>query len=165
MNAVFEGNKAVGASVRRVEDPRYLEGRASYVDDLQSAGLLHLAFVRTSNAHAKVVDVDVTSALEVPGVVAAYTADDLAGLMKPILAESSLPGYNASFRPALATDRVRFVAAEHEGVWELPVLGEVAAPPAVLIRPDGHVAWAGDPTDPELPRALATWFGSGDSGS
>jgi carbon-monoxide dehydrogenase large subunit len=109
MNAVFEGNKAVGASVRRVEDPRYLEGRASYVDDLQSAGLLHLAFVRTSNAHAKVVDVDVTSALEVPGVVAAYTADDLAGLMKPILAESSLPGYNASFRPALATDRVRFV--------------------------------------------------------
>jgi hypothetical protein len=46
-------------------------------------------------------------------------------------------------------------------VWELPVLGEVAAPPSVLIRPDGHVAWAGDLTDPELPRALATWFGAG----
>jgi 3-(3-hydroxy-phenyl)propionate hydroxylase len=45
-------------------------------------------------------------------------------------------------------------------VWELPVLGEIAAPPAVLIRPDGHVAWAGDLTDPELPRALATWFGA-----
>ena len=51
------------------------------------------------------------------------------------------------------------------GVWELPVVGEVAAPAAVLIRPDGHVAWAGDLTDPALPRALATWFGAGRPGS
>ncbi|MDP9005929.1 MAG: hypothetical protein M3N15_03295, partial [Actinomycetota bacterium] len=50
--------------------------------------------------------------------------------------------------------------ARHDGVWELPVLGEIAAPPAVVIRPDGHVAWAGDLTNPELPRALATWFGA-----
>ena len=55
--------------------------------------------------------------------------------------------------------RVRSVDARHDGGWELPVLGEVAAPPAVLIRPDGHVAWAGDLTDPQLPDALATWFG------
>src|SRR5207245_10167664 len=57
-------------------------------------------------------------------------------------------------------NRVRFVDAKHAGVWELPVLGEVAAAPAVLIRPDGHVAWAGDLTDPKLPQALATWFGA-----
>jgi 3-(3-hydroxy-phenyl)propionate hydroxylase len=57
-------------------------------------------------------------------------------------------------------NRVRFVEAAHDGVWELPVVGEVAAPPAVLIRPDGHVAWAGDLTSPELPRALETWFGA-----
>ncbi len=56
-------------------------------------------------------------------------------------------------------NRVRLVDATHAGVWELPVLGEVAAPSAVLIRPDGHVAWAGDLTDAELHRALATWFG------
>ena len=56
--------------------------------------------------------------------------------------------------------RVRYVDAEHVGVWELPVLGEVTAPPAVLIRPDGHVAWVGDLADPGLPRALATWFGA-----
>jgi 3-(3-hydroxy-phenyl)propionate hydroxylase len=55
--------------------------------------------------------------------------------------------------------RVRFVDARYDGVLELPVLGQVAAPPAVLIRPDGHVAWAGDLTDPALPRALTTWFG------
>ena len=57
-------------------------------------------------------------------------------------------------------DRVRLVDARHDGVWELPLIGEIAAPRAVLIRPDGHVAWAGDLTDPELPRALATWFGA-----
>jgi 3-(3-hydroxy-phenyl)propionate hydroxylase len=56
-------------------------------------------------------------------------------------------------------NRVRLVDATYAGVWELPVLGEVAAPSAVLIRPDGHVAWVGDLTDEQLPRALATWFG------
>jgi 2-polyprenyl-6-methoxyphenol hydroxylase-like FAD-dependent oxidoreductase len=57
-------------------------------------------------------------------------------------------------------DRVRLVDARHQGVWELPVIGEVVAPAAVLIRPDGHVAWVGDRTDPELPHVLATWFGA-----
>jgi hypothetical protein len=57
-------------------------------------------------------------------------------------------------------DRVKLVDADHDGPWELPVLGEVPAPAAVLIRPDGHVAWAGDLSDPELPRALTTWFGA-----
>jgi hypothetical protein len=61
-------------------------------------------------------------------------------------------------------ERVRWVDAAHDGAWELPVLGEIAAPPAVLIRPDGYVAWAGDLTDPELPRALDTWFGAATSG-
>jgi 2-polyprenyl-6-methoxyphenol hydroxylase-like FAD-dependent oxidoreductase len=58
--------------------------------------------------------------------------------------------------------RVRLVEARHDGAWELPVIGEVPAPGAVVIRPDGHVAWAGTPTDPELPRTLSRWFGSGD---
>lgn len=57
-------------------------------------------------------------------------------------------------------DRVRVVAAGHDGPWELPVLGEVPAPAAVLIRPDGYVAWAGDLGDPALTEALMTWFGS-----
>jgi NAD(P)-dependent dehydrogenase (short-subunit alcohol dehydrogenase family) len=52
------------------------------------------------------------------------------------------------------------VLDQHGIAERFPVLGEVAAPPAVLIRPDGHVAWAGDLTDPELPQALATWFGA-----
>jgi hypothetical protein len=56
-------------------------------------------------------------------------------------------------------DRVRVVDASYDGAWELPVLGEVEPVPAVLIRPDGHVAWTGDLTDPALPEAISRWFG------
>jgi 2-polyprenyl-6-methoxyphenol hydroxylase-like FAD-dependent oxidoreductase len=57
-------------------------------------------------------------------------------------------------------DRVLAIDAEYGGDWELPVLGHVAAPDAVLIRPDGYVAWVGDGTDTGLRDALTTWFGS-----
>jgi hypothetical protein len=57
-------------------------------------------------------------------------------------------------------DRVRLIEAKSPGPWELPVLGVVPTPTAVLIRPDGHVAWVGDDlTHAGLPGALATWFG------
>ena len=62
-------------------------------------------------------------------------------------------------------DRVRSVDATYDGAWELPVIGPVAAPPAVLIRPDGYVAWVGEVTDPDLPRALTTWFGAAAPGT
>jgi 3-(3-hydroxy-phenyl)propionate hydroxylase len=57
-------------------------------------------------------------------------------------------------------DRVQLIDAEYLGSWELPVLGRVASPAAVLIRPDGHVAWVGDGTDTGLREALTTWFGT-----
>ncbi|WP_394845113.1 FAD-dependent monooxygenase [Pendulispora brunnea] len=57
-------------------------------------------------------------------------------------------------------DRVQRIDARYAGAWELPVLGAVSAPTGVLIRPDGHVAWAGeDGTDQGLRDALTTWFG------
>ncbi|HUD78839.1 MAG TPA: FAD-dependent monooxygenase [Streptosporangiaceae bacterium] len=58
------------------------------------------------------------------------------------------------------TDRVQLVDASYAGTWELPVLGEVGAPTAVLVRPDGHVAWVGDSTAAGLREALTTWFGN-----
>ncbi len=58
-------------------------------------------------------------------------------------------------------DRVQAVDANHAGAWELPVLGNVPAPTAVLIRPDGYVAWVGEGSDAGLADALATWFGPG----
>jgi 3-(3-hydroxy-phenyl)propionate hydroxylase len=56
-------------------------------------------------------------------------------------------------------DRVQSIDVEYVGAWELPVVGAVPAPTAVLIRPDGYVAWVGDRTHMGLPDALATWFG------
>jgi 2-polyprenyl-6-methoxyphenol hydroxylase-like FAD-dependent oxidoreductase len=56
-------------------------------------------------------------------------------------------------------DRVQLIDATYAGPWELPVLGHVAAPAAMLIRPDGYVAWVGDGTDTGLREALTTWFG------
>ncbi len=57
------------------------------------------------------------------------------------------------------TDRVQLVDATHEGTWELPAIGVVPAPAAVLIRPDGYVAWVGVRTQLGLAEALTTWFG------
>ncbi|HEY0946295.1 MAG TPA: FAD-dependent monooxygenase, partial [Opitutaceae bacterium] len=68
-------------------------------------------------------------------------------------------GGSGSLDIAAWADRVQWVDARYAGAWELPVLGAVAAPAAVLIRPDGHVAWVGDGTDRGLRDALTTWFG------
>ena len=92
-----------------------------------------------------------------------HTADgpgrvfDLLHDARPVLLNLGEPG---DFHVAPWASRVRLVDAKHDGVWELPVLGEVPAPSAVLIRPDGHVAWAGNLADPALPRALTSWFGA-----
>ena len=58
-------------------------------------------------------------------------------------------------------DRVQFVAAKYEGEWELPAIGKVTAPAAVLVRPDGYVAWVGDCAQVGLAEAMTTWFGAG----
>lgn len=59
------------------------------------------------------------------------------------------------------TDRVRHVEARFNGSWRLPLLGEVPAPAAVLVRPDGYVAWVGEGSDEGLDDALTRWFGPG----
>ncbi|MBW3620586.1 MAG: FAD-dependent monooxygenase [Actinobacteria bacterium] len=75
---------------------------------------------------------------------------------RPVLLHLDGPG-DAGLPPW--GDRIDVVHAQAAGPWELPVLGAVPAPPAVLVRPDGHVAWAGEPTDPGLADASSTWFG------
>jgi len=75
---------------------------------------------------------------------------------RPVLLNLGGPG---GFDLTPWAGRVQRADASYDGAWELPVLGEVSAPTAVLIRPDGHVAWVGDLTDPGLPEALTTWFG------
>jgi flavin-dependent dehydrogenase len=76
---------------------------------------------------------------------------------RPVLLNLGEPG---GFDITPWADRVQLINAKYAGVWELPVLGAVTAPTAVLIRPDGHVAWVGDGTDTGLRDALTTWFGA-----
>jgi 2-polyprenyl-6-methoxyphenol hydroxylase-like FAD-dependent oxidoreductase len=75
---------------------------------------------------------------------------------RPVLLNLGEPG---AFDITPWADRVRLIDAEYAGKWELPALGAVPAPTAVLIRPDGYVAWVGDPTQLGLADALTTWFG------
>jgi 3-(3-hydroxy-phenyl)propionate hydroxylase len=75
---------------------------------------------------------------------------------RPLLLNLGAPG---SVDIAGWADRVRLTDASHQGEWELPVIGVVSAPTAVLVRPDGYVAWVGDGSHQGLPEALTTWFG------
>jgi 3-(3-hydroxy-phenyl)propionate hydroxylase len=75
---------------------------------------------------------------------------------KPVLLNLGEPG---SFDITPWADRVQLIDASCDGEWELPVLGPVTPPTAVLVRPDGYVAWVGDGTDAGLTDALTTWFG------
>ena len=74
---------------------------------------------------------------------------------KPVLLR-----FGAPLDIARWSDRVCAVDVKYNGTWELPVIGAVAAPSAVLVRPDGYVAWVGDGTDAGLTDALVKWFGA-----
>ena len=95
----------LGTAVRRVEDPDLLLGRARFVDDLPIDGVLHLEFVRSSYAHARLVSIDAEEARAMPGVVAVFTGADLG--LPPY---EGLMEVNAQcVRPPLAQEKVRFV--------------------------------------------------------
>jgi carbon-monoxide dehydrogenase large subunit len=98
----------LGTRVRRTEDPGFLTAGAVYTDDLRLAGACHVFFVRSPVAHARIRSIDVSAALQAPGVIAAFTGADLADL--PVLAPP-MPGMiNGQMgQSLLARDVVRFV--------------------------------------------------------
>jgi carbon-monoxide dehydrogenase large subunit len=110
--------KIIGARIKRTEDPRFLTGLGSFVDDRQVMGALHVAFRRSDHAHARIRALDCAAARAAPGVVAALTAEDLASLVKPLLATSRMAGYYATPILPLARGKVRYVGE--------PVVGVVA---------------------------------------
>lgn len=75
---------------------------------------------------------------------------------RPVLLNLGVPD---GFNIAPWADRVPLIDARYEGPWELPAIGAVTPPTALLVRPDGHVAWVGDLGQPGLADALTTWFG------
>ncbi|MYJ46742.1 MAG: xanthine dehydrogenase family protein molybdopterin-binding subunit, partial [Acidimicrobiales bacterium] len=100
---------AVGRSVLRREDDYLLRGQGRFVDDLPTPlNTLHLAFVLSPYAHARIASIDASEALALDGVVDVFTGADLAAMVKPIAAQIELPGYSPNARDVLAIDEVRF---------------------------------------------------------
>ena len=138
-------SSALGASVRRREDPRLVTGAGQYTDDVQRDGCLHAVFVRSPHAHARISAVDMTIARGMPGVSGVYASADL-------------PFHSETARPRLCSEEVKFVgdavavavaATRGEAVDAaaavivdydaLPVLVDSTTalqPDAVLVHPD-----------------------------
>ena len=99
----------VGQRVKRTEDPRLIKGLAHYVDDIRLPDTLHVAFVRSVYAHARITSIDTSEAVKAPGVVAVYTGKDIAGKIGPVPCASALPGLKVPDYRVLAQDKVYFV--------------------------------------------------------
>jgi carbon-monoxide dehydrogenase large subunit len=102
-------NRYIGAPLRRKEDPRLLRGDGVYVADVQVAGALHAAFVRSPYAHARVRSVDLAAARQQPGVVAAYAYADVADVAKPLPMLVPHRALHPRMPYPLARDKVRYV--------------------------------------------------------
>lgn len=106
----------IGSPARRIEDPRLLTGRGRYVADLTAPHLAHAAFLRSTVPHARIT-VDASAARTAPGVVAVFTAADLAGTLGPVSFDASIPGMTQLVHTALADDRVRLSATRWPWWW------------------------------------------------
>ena len=102
-------NKYVGQRVKRTEDPRLIKGLAHYVDDITLPGMLHVAFVRSVYAHARITGIDASAALAIPGVVAVYTGADVADKVGPVPCAGALPDLKVPDHRVLAKDKVYFM--------------------------------------------------------
>src|SRR5687768_15199876 len=114
MSPLPSPSRYLNARVRRNEDERLLTGRARFVDDVQLPGMLHVAFVRSDYAHARINSIDCSAARERPGVVAVYTAADLGDYLKPAPLLVPPPPikdlvFHARTHLALAQGKVRYV--------------------------------------------------------
>ena len=102
-----------GERIKRNEDPRLLTGQGLYVDDVDLPNMLHVAFLRSPYAHARINSIDVSQALERAGVVAVYTANDLGDYWKPgplLVSPPPVEGitFNEKTQVPLARDKVKF---------------------------------------------------------
>ena len=101
--------KVVGKRIRRTEDLRLLTGTGEYVDDVQAAGMLHVAIRRSDLPHARIVSVDASGAFDIPGVVAVFDMSDFEGECEPAIPTSRMKDYYATPIWPLARGKVRYV--------------------------------------------------------
>ena len=106
------GTPFVGRRVKRNEDPRLLTGQGLFVDDVHLPGMLHVAFLRSPYAHARIASIDVSAALQREGVIAVFTAADLGDYWQPgplLVSPPPIEGivFNARTQVPLVKDVVR----------------------------------------------------------
>ncbi|HZP41993.1 MAG TPA: xanthine dehydrogenase family protein molybdopterin-binding subunit [Candidatus Binatia bacterium] len=106
--------KFIGARVKRIEDPRFLRGETSYVEGMQLPRMLHVAYVRSPHAHARLRGIDARAALALPGVRRVFTGAELADVLRPLglpfRADVFPPAvYKCPKWPALAVGKARYV--------------------------------------------------------
>ena len=106
---VDQESNLIGKPVRRVNDARLLTGHGKYVDDIKVSGMLHMAVKRSDQAYAKIKSIDTQAARELPGVSAVYIYQDIADLVKPIIATSKMADYHPTEVDVLANEFVRYV--------------------------------------------------------
>jgi carbon-monoxide dehydrogenase large subunit len=125
----------VGTSVPRVEDERLLRGQGRYLDDLHLEGGLEAAFLRSPHAHARIVSLDVSRALELPGVAAVLVGSDIEGVLEPMVFDIA----------RIVPDEVRAATAPEVRVHPMPALPAdrvtyVGQPLALVVASDRYVA-------------------------
>src|SRR5437763_11180262 len=145
--------RGIGHSVRRKEDPRFIRGRGTYVDDVKLPGMLYMDIVRSPYAHATITRIDAAEALKVPGVAAVITGTDLeaAGLawMPTLMSDTQmvLPTDHVVYQAqevAVVVATSRYAAADGAAAVQVeyeplePVIDPFKAlgPGAPLVRPD-----------------------------
>ena len=167
------GSRNIGSSVKRIEDPAILRGRGRFVDDIALPGMLEVAFVRSSEAHARIRGIDTAAAAGLPGVVAVFTLNDLGSsrmvqanphpLLKQNLTQYPLAGAEVCYvgetiamvvaeNRYIAEDAAQLVAVDYEplpAVIDVLDAAKPGAPRAHADSPDNIVArvpWKfGDP--------------------
>jgi aerobic carbon-monoxide dehydrogenase large subunit len=99
----------LGQPIKRKEDPRLIQGRAHYVDDIKPEGCLHMAFARSVHGHAAIKSVNVSAAQALPGVVAVYTGQDIKGKLGLIPCAAGVKGLKVPEHACLAIDKVCYL--------------------------------------------------------
>jgi aerobic carbon-monoxide dehydrogenase large subunit len=121
-------NKWIGKSVARLEDPPLIRGRARFAGDISFPHQLHMRVVRSNHAHGRIASIAAAAARALPGVVAVWSAADIADVPPIDFREGRIPSLEPYRQPVLATDRVRYVGEPVAVVFaEDPYVAEDAA--------------------------------------
>jgi carbon-monoxide dehydrogenase large subunit len=126
--AATRDNKWIGQSVTRLEDPPLVRGRGRFAADISFPHQLHMRIVRANHAHGKIVAIDTEAARALPGVIAVWTAADIADVPPIDFREGRIPALEPYRQPVLASDKVRYVGEPVAAVFaDDPYVAEDAA--------------------------------------